>query len=105
MPAPHDPTESNHWLSDAPNGCFLSIRVVPRAAKDQIQGLQGSDLKIRLKAPPVDGKANDRLIKVLSDWLNIPMNQLQIARGHTGRSKVVFVAGLEAEQIKSLLLE
>jgi len=91
------------YATDATGGCFLKVRVVPRANTDRIQGLHGDALKIRLKVPPVDGKANARLIRLMADWLYVEEEQLQIARGRTGREKLLFVQGLNAEEVRQAL--
>jgi uncharacterized protein (TIGR00251 family) len=78
----------------------FSVRLQPRASKNEIAGLQGSSLKIRVTAPPVDGSANQALIDFLSDSLEISRRNVCIISGHTSRTKVVEVReiGLEAVQ-------
>jgi uncharacterized protein (TIGR00251 family) len=72
------------------DGCIvLNIRVVPRASKDSIQGLLGDALKIRIQAPPVEGKANVHLVKFLSKRWKIPRGNIEILSGETGRNKRV----------------
>lgn len=66
---------------------ILNIRVVPRASRDGLAGLMGDDLKIRIQAPPVDGKANAYLVKFLSKHWNIPRSSIEILSGETGRTK------------------
>ncbi len=70
---------------------ILDIQVIPNAAKTQIDGLYGEGdqvaLKVRLNAPPVDGKANEALIRWLASELGIARNSLQVVRGHTSRRK------------------
>lgn len=70
------------------DGCIiLNVRVVPRASKDGIQGIMGDALKIRIQAPPVDGKANAYLVKFLSKHWNIPRANIELLSGETGRNK------------------
>jgi uncharacterized protein (TIGR00251 family) len=76
---------------------------VPRASKNEIQGVHGDALKVRLQAPPVEGKANQALIRFLSDALNIPRSQLSIASGETGRNKAVLVTGVTKTELINLL--
>ncbi|MES2402368.1 MAG: DUF167 domain-containing protein [Pseudomonadota bacterium] len=70
---------------------ILDIQVIPNAARTQVDGLYGEGdqvaLKIRLNAPPVDGKANDALIKWLASELGIARSSLEIVRGQTTRRK------------------
>ncbi|MES2412535.1 MAG: DUF167 domain-containing protein [Pseudomonadota bacterium] len=80
--------------ADANDGVIIDIHVVPNARKTQVDGLQTSDarnghiaLKLRLKAPPVDGKANDALLRWLASQLGIGRNTLKLVRGQTSRRK------------------
>lgn len=68
-------------------GIILNIKVIPRAAKDAIAGQQNNALKIRIKAPPVDGKANTYLIKFLSKYWHIPRRNIEILTGESTRNK------------------
>lgn len=69
----------------------IDIQVVPNAAKTQVDGLYGEQdpiaLKVRLNAPPVDGKANEALLKWLAGQLGIPRKSLEVVRGQTSRRK------------------
>jgi len=73
------------FLTDTPDGAVLSLRIVPRAHKNAIQGAHGDALKIRLCAPPVDGAANAALIEFLSDSLSLPRARIQLLSGKTSR--------------------
>jgi uncharacterized protein (TIGR00251 family) len=93
------------WIRETAKGVRLPVRAVPRAAKNEIQGVQGDALKIRLQAPPVEGKANQALIRFLSDTLDISRAQISIASGETGRNKAVLITGLsKAELLQRLSL-
>ncbi len=89
------------FLTDTPDGAVLSLRIVPRAAKNAIQGAHGDALKIRLCAPPVDGAANAALIEFLSDTLSLPRARIQLLGGKTSRTKRVLLAGLSASAIRT----
>lgn len=68
----------------------IKIKVVPRASKNEIVGeMADGSLKVRLTAAPVDGKANEALIKILSDHFNIPKNKIKLVRGLTSKNKLV----------------
>ncbi len=92
------------WIRETTKGVLLPVRAVPRASKNEIQGVHGEALKIRLQAPPVEGKANQALIRFLSDALDIPRAQLSIASGETGRNKAVLITGITREALISLLM-
>jgi uncharacterized protein (TIGR00251 family) len=87
------------WIKESPNGVLLPVRAVPRATKNEIQGVYGDALKVRLQAPPVEGKANAALIRFLSDALDISRSQISIASGETGRNKAVRITGLSKEEL------
>ena len=89
------------WLTDTPDGTVLTLRLIPRAAKNAIQGEHGDALKIRLCAPPVDGAANAALIEFLSDTLSLPRARIRLLSGHTSRTKRVLLAGLSASAIRT----
>lgn len=70
------------------DGCiFVNIRVVPRASRDGFAGLMGDALKVRIQAPPIEGKANTYLVRFLAKQWNIPRSSIEILSGETGRSK------------------
>ena len=83
----------------------LKIRVIPRAKKNQIsQVLDDGSVKIRLTAPPVDGKANQALIKLLADKFGISSSDIEIISGKKGRQKVVLIKGIN-EKAARLMIE
>ncbi len=86
-----------------PDGVRLRIRVQPRASRTELAGLHGDALKIRLSAPPVDGAANDALIRFLADALGVPRAAVEVAAGHASRSKTVRVTGVSVERAEALL--
>jgi uncharacterized protein len=87
------------WIRETTKGLLLPVRAVPRASKNEIQGVHGDALKIRLQAPPVEGKANAALIRFLSETLDIPRSQLSIASGETGRNKAVLITGVSRTEL------
>jgi len=93
------------WLTiDKKGGVCLAIYVQPGAKRNERAGLYGNALKIRLCAPPVDGKANEALLQCLADWLSLPQSALALKSGATSRRKVVRVEGMAAEEIRAVLL-
>lgn len=76
------------WFEEKEGSIIINIRVVPRASKDAIQGLMDDGaLKVRIQAPPVDGKANAYLIRFLAKQWKIPRTTIVLLSGETGRSK------------------
>jgi uncharacterized protein len=80
----------------------FSVHVQPRASRSEIVGLHKDALKIRLTAAPVDGAANDALIRVLADALGIARSAVRIVSGASSRGKVVEVDGVDVENIRRL---
>jgi uncharacterized protein len=82
---------------------LLSIRVQPRAKRDEVVGERAGAIVIRLKAPPVDGKANAALIEFIANAANLPRSRVEIVRGATAREKVVRVAGIAENDLRRAL--
>ena len=91
------------WLADTPAGAVLSLRIVPRASRNAIQGEHGDALKIRLCAPPVDGAANAALVEFLADTFNLPRARVQLLSGATSRTKRVLLSGCPSSLVRSIL--
>ncbi|RMF81914.1 MAG: YggU family protein [Nitrospirae bacterium] len=81
----------------------LRVRVQPRASRTGIAGLHGEALKVQLTAPPVEGKANQALVALLAKRLRLPKGAITVARGTTGRDKVVRIEGLPCAEIAARL--
>ena len=81
----------------------LSIRIQPRASKNEITRMENGGLKIRLTAPPVDGAANEALIRFLADTLSVTRSQVEIVSGHTSRDKIVRISGVGKADAERLL--
>jgi len=79
------------------------VRVVPRASRNKIAGIQGGVVRIQLTAPPVDGAANEALVAFLSSVLRVPKRDVEIVSGQTAREKVVSVSGLSPEEVEARL--
>jgi uncharacterized protein (TIGR00251 family) len=80
----------------------LSVRVTPNSKKNEIIGWQQDVLKIRLTAPPLEGRANEALRQFLAQRLHLPPTSLTLLRGNHGRNKLIDVP-LECTDIKKLL--
>jgi uncharacterized protein (TIGR00251 family) len=82
---------------------FLSVKVQPRASRNEICGTLGNELKVKVTAPPVDAAANEALVRFLADTLDCPRNAIELARGHTSRHKQVLIRGARAEEVAASL--
>ena len=79
------------------------LRVKPNAKQNQLLGFKEGVLHIRIAAPPVEGKANDALIKFLSERLGVSKSRVSIEKGLTGRTKTIVIHGLSQSQAEKQL--
>ena len=77
----------------------VSVRVVPRASREGVAGFEGGVVRIRLNAPPVEGQANEALVRFLSKALGVPKNRITLVAGEKGRNKIVRVEGITREEL------
>jgi uncharacterized protein (TIGR00251 family) len=97
-------TADNNFFSIDPNGDVqIQIKVVPRASADRMEGVEGSHLKVRITAPPVEGKANAHLLRFLAGFLSIRAHQINVISGQNSRFKRIRVAGLTLESRNALV--
>ena len=82
---------------------LLSIHVQPGAVRTELAGMYGDALKLRLAAPPVDGKANKAVITFLAELLHLPKSAVVIRSGLRSRAKMLLLTGIAEQQARSLL--
>ena len=82
----------------------LAIRVQPRAKRTEVAGERGGAVLIRVSAPPVDGKANEAVCRLVAERAGVPRSAVRIVRGERARDKLVRVDGLSADTLRSALL-
>ena len=85
-------------------GVRFAITVQPRASRTEIVGEHGEALKIRIAAPPVEGAANEELIRFLAKQLRIPASAVRVVSGQAGRRKLIEVEGVGADEVRRALL-
>jgi uncharacterized protein (TIGR00251 family) len=81
----------------------LYVRLTPRSARDEVLGVEGNVLRARVTAPPVEGRANEALLRLLSAALGVPKSSLRIVRGQRSREKLVAIEGLDAAEVRRRL--
>ncbi len=81
----------------------LPVHVVPGADRNEIAIMEGKTLKIRVTAPPMKGKANKALVKLLAKALGLQKNQVEIVSGHRARRKMIRVEGIDEDALLDLL--
>jgi hypothetical protein len=96
----------NRKLSGGHWGSALAIRVTPRAKRNQIVEVMADDtIKVRLTAPPVEGKANQALVDFLSEVLGVNKSRIEIVGGATSRDKLVTILDLPAAEAQAIILQ
>jgi len=91
------------WLVAAGDGVTLRLHIQPGAKKTEVVGLHGEALKIRLAAPPVDGKANACLLAFLADRFGVAKSAVSLLSGDSSRAKRVHVSGVTDAEAKARL--
>jgi uncharacterized protein (TIGR00251 family) len=89
--------------ADGDEGALLRVRASPGAKKNAIEGAHGEALRIRVAAPPVDGKANQALVAFLAKTLALPKRSISLRKGEKSRDKIFAIAGLKPEEVAERL--
>jgi uncharacterized protein (TIGR00251 family) len=90
-------------VADLAAGVAFAVRVTSRASRDAIEGEYQGALKLRVTAPPVDGRANEAVRALLAERLKVPISAVRILGGETSRNKRVQIAGISRQQVMALL--
>ena len=86
-------------MSIPESGTRISLRVHPNAGRDEILGFTDGVLQVKIAAPPIKGKANERLVAFLSRLLGVGKGSISIIRGHTSRNKLIKISNLSRKDI------
>ena len=92
------------FLQDSLTGALLSVKLQPRASRNEILAPQAGELRVRVTAPPVDAAANEALVLLLAETLELPRRSVELIRGHTSRHKTLRLHGLAAAAVRARLL-
>lgn len=90
-------------MQDGRNGVVLTVHVQPKASRTECIGVHGNALKIRVSAPPIDGAANDELVRFLAECCVVPPGSISIHAGAKSRFKRVIIKGITAEAVLAQL--
>ncbi len=91
------------WLKDCEDGVTISVRVIPNAPRYGVDPGPTDFLKVRLTAPPVEGRANKALLKFLGKLLRVAPSHIRILRGQGSREKLLLVEGVDAARVRECL--
>ena len=92
-------------LHERDGAVIFSVRVSPRASKDEIAGEMGGALKVRLRAPALEDRANEALVEFLAELLKTPRTAVRILSGERSRTKRLEIRGVNRQQILGLLVQ
>ena len=91
------------WLTKHENGSILQLHIQPNSSKDEIMGLHGGRLKIKIKAQPIEGEANSALIDYLSVVFKISKKKIFLLQGESSRQKKILVELSQSEVINLVM--
>lgn len=83
----------SEWYRRNGDVLTLTLHIQPGAKRTEVAGLHGDALKIRLAAPPIEGRANEALLKFIAESFAVPLRQVELKQGGQSRHKVVAVSG------------
>lgn len=99
-------TSRKFHLHNSKKGAALTVRVTPRARQNEISRIMSDGtIKIKLTAPPVEGKANKALIKFLADLFGVASSRIEIVAGTKGRNKIISILDMDPEVVNQRVLE
>ncbi len=91
------------WLTPTSDGCTVVVKATPRASRSEITGFDPEWLRVRLKAPPVDGKANAELTVLFASIFSVPKRAVELLSGDTARLKRIKLHGVQAETAAAMV--
>lgn len=92
---PEDPADA---ISDTPGGCLIQIKVIPRSPQTMIEGMRAGAILVKLGAPPVEGQANESLLRFIAHICDVPRRNVTLASGAKTRNKVIRVMQMTRAQ-------
>ncbi len=91
------------WLKPVPGGVSILVTASPRASRTEVAGVAEGRLRIRVAAPPVEGEANEELVRFLAKALGVPRSAVEVTGGASGRRKTVAIRGVSEPAARGLL--
>lgn len=89
-------------LTESNGSVRFAVHVQPRASRSEVSGLHGDALKVRLAAPPVDGAANEALVKFFAEIFNVARRDVRLVAGESSRSKIVEIHGISERAVREV---
>jgi hypothetical protein len=91
------------WLTPSDDGVIMAVYVQPRASKNEIVGVQGDELKVRLTSPPAEGAANKLCGEFFARLLGVAKGEVVLVAGHRSRHKRLFIRGVTTDEVSAVL--
>ena len=80
--------------------CVIRVRVTPRSGRDEVIGWQGDELRVRVRAAPVEGQANEALCRLIAKAVGVPFSAVEVVGGATSRTKTLRIEGLSEDEVR-----
>jgi hypothetical protein len=80
--------------------CVIRVRVTPRSGRDEVVGWQGDELRVRVRAAPVEGQANEALCRLIAKHVGVPSSAVEVVGGATSRTKTLRIEGLSEDEVR-----
>ena len=93
------------WCTETPEGVVVSVRAKPRSSKSGIDGVEAGALKVRVRAAPVDGKANKEILETVAGCFGVAKSRVRFVSGETSKTKRLLVRGVSAKDASALVGE
>lgn len=90
-------------VTAGPSGVYLDVYLQPRASRNEVVGWHGEALRVRLQAPPVDGRANKALTRYMADLFRVAPSHISLVSGERGRRKRIEIRGVTVPAVRSVL--
>ena len=90
------------WFAETPEGVVINVRAQPRSSRAGLDGVVGDALKVRVRAAPVDGKANREIIETLADAFGVAKSNVVFKAGETSKTKRLLLRGVSAAKVKEV---
>lgn len=91
------------YLREHEDGVVLEVKVIPGSSRNAVVRTSEGGLAVKLTAPPVEGKANKALVKLLGKILRVPPSSITILRGHASREKIVLISAVDRAEVEERL--
>lgn len=90
-------------IKPSKRGILLAVRVMPRSSRNELAGVYGEAIKVRLTAPPVEGAANQALVEFIAELLRVRKAQVEIVAGQSSRDKTLCISGVDEAEVRARL--